>query len=73
MISAVFANFRQKIGAFLKNQCYGNFFAKTMSSLMKKAIFSANIFLKSKQRSQIKFWHKIAVISKHELKMAIFL
>jgi hypothetical protein len=37
--SAIFADFRRKNGVFLKNQCY-HIFAKTSSSLIKKAIFS---------------------------------
>jgi hypothetical protein len=42
----------EKIGVFLKNQCYDPFLAKTSSSLSKKRhfvrqFFLANIFLKS--------------------------
>jgi hypothetical protein len=35
-LSAIFANFRRKIGVFLKNQCYDQNFAKTSSSLSQK-------------------------------------
>jgi hypothetical protein len=41
--SANFANFLQKIGVFLKNQCCDQIFAKTSCSLSKKTpIFSLN-------------------------------
>jgi hypothetical protein len=37
--SAIFANFRRKIGVFLKKHCYDNFFVKTSSCLSKKRQF----------------------------------
>jgi hypothetical protein len=49
--SAIFDNFRQKIGVFLKNQCYDHFLQQIVcSSLSEKrqffAIFLAKIFTK---------------------------
>jgi hypothetical protein len=42
--SAIFANFRRKIGVFLEKQCYDHFFAKTSRSLKNKTPFFCQIF-----------------------------
>jgi hypothetical protein len=42
--SAIFDNFRQKIGVFLKKQCYGKIFAQFSFALSQKRQFFAEFF-----------------------------
>jgi hypothetical protein len=43
-LSAIFDNFRPKIGVFFKNQCYDNFFKKISFVFSQKLHFFANFF-----------------------------